>query len=118
MRTLAAIVLLALALLGADGWYRGTWESGGGGNSGKLNVRLTDQPELTFTFEGTEIKAKNVQAKTDGDKVEVVFDYVMDGEMQGTLTGTRTGASYEGKYTAATKSGDVVDGGTFKLKAE
>ena len=118
MRTLAAIVLFTLALLGADGWYRGTWEGGGSGNGGKLNVRLSEQPELSFTFEGTEIKAKNVQVKTDGDKVEVRFDYVMDGEMQGTLTGTRTESAYEGKYTAATKSGDVVDGGTFKLKAE
>jgi hypothetical protein len=125
MRILAAVPLLAFALTlnAADlaGTYKGSW-TGGAGANGDFRVVLTPgesdawKADVTFTFNGDEVKTKIVSVKAEGSKIEIVYDFDLGGNaIRSTVTGTVKGASLEGTYVSkAVADGSPVDEGTFK----
>ena len=119
MRSLSALLLVAIALLAADGWYKGKWESQDGSSSGALNIRLEPKPEVTFTVDGSNVTGTIVDSKVDANAIEITFDYSYEGsDSRAILKGTRNAGVLEGTYRSSPKAGgEAVNTGTFKVTA-
>lgn len=87
------------------GKYAGTWQSGDGAAGGKLKVAVKAEgdkwtAEASFTYQDAEIPTKLKSMKVEGAKVELVFEWAVDGNtnastMRGELTGDKLQGTYE-----------------------
>ena len=121
MRLLILCFALTLALLAAGiaGTYKGSYS---GAASGDISVTLKQgddgawKSEVTFTYDGQDIKTKVTSVSVDGSKVKVVYEFDLDGNaLESTITGELKGNTLAGVYhTKATSDGSAVDEGTWK----
>ncbi len=100
------------------GRYVGKWQSGPD-SGGALRITLKPAEaggwaaEASFTFEGTTIPTTMKSAKVDGAKLQLVFDWVLDGTKgQSTLTGELSGDKLGGTYQTIT---DNPSSGTWSV---
>lgn len=125
MRTLILFLTLALTPLIAQsvaGSYVGTWS---GAASGDFRLTLTPaagdawKADVSFTMGGEEYKTKVVSVKVDGNKLDVTYQYSLQGnDLQSKVTGELKGKTFEGTYKATTVGdGSAVDEGTWKASA-
>jgi hypothetical protein len=127
MRVVFLVFALAVVLFGAGvaGTYKGSY-SGSSGASGDILVKLTQadggdwKSEVTFTFNGQDIKTKVTSLKVDGSKVKIVYEFDLDGTgLESTITGELNGTALAGDYhTRAVADGSAVDEGTWKGTAQ
>lgn len=116
MRTLA-LFFAAWLCFAADvaGTYKGTWS--GGAASGEIRMKLdsagngTWNADVVFTLGTDEVKTKVTSVKVDGAKVEVVYQFDLQGNtLESTATGQVTDKTLEGAYkTKAVADGSPVD---------
>jgi hypothetical protein len=117
-----ALVLLAAGLAGT---YKGSY-SGSAGASGDIVITLQQaddgewKSEVTFGFNGEDVKTKITSVKVDGVKVRIVYEFDLDGNgLESTLTGELNGTTLAGEYhTRAIADGSAVDEGTWKGTAQ
>ena len=93
------------------GNYAGKWTSTAD-TSGGLNLTLKqDGPgpwiaEAMFTFDGTEVPTQVKSVQVDGARVQLVFDWVVDGTAgQSKLTGELKGDKLLGAYESSGAAG-------------
>jgi uncharacterized protein involved in outer membrane biogenesis len=101
------------------GEFSGQW-NGENGASGALKLKFTlgkDSvwtSEATFTFEGVEVPTIAKSLRVDGDKIEVVFAWEVQGTAaSSTLKGKRNGDELEGTYDSTTA--ERAAAGTWKV---
>ncbi len=118
---IAAICLFsAVALADVAGTYTGKYEGSNGGGDISLTLTPSDgghwDGKASFSMSGGEVKCKIISVKVDGDKVEVVYEFDLDGNaLRSTIKGTLKGSTMEGTYeTKAVADGSGVDSGTWK----
>lgn len=124
---LAAILAIGLVDLPAQdklgpGTYKGTYTGAGGGG----DIHLTLKPdgkggfsaEVGFTIMGEEVPAKITSMKVDGAKIEMVYDFDLQGaKLQSAMQGTLSGKTLTGTYKTSA-DGAAVDEGTWKTTAQ
>lgn len=127
--TLAAIAAMAIGaveLAGEDklaaGTYKGTYNGGAGGGDFHLTLKPgaggAFTAEVGFTIMGEEVPGKITSLKVDGAKIEMVYDFDLQGaKLQSAAKGTLTGKTLEGTYTTSA-DGSAVDQGTWKTTAQ
>ena len=76
--------------------------------------------EVTFTYDGQDIKTKVTAVSVEGAKVKVVYEFSLDGNgLESTITGELKGTTLAGEYhTKSTADGSPVDEGTWKGTAQ
>lgn len=89
------------------GDYAGSWTSSAGAG-GKLRLKLKQEgpawtAEAAFTFDEAEIATKMKSVKVDGAKVELLFDWDIQGTPgQSKITGEAKGNQLDGTYESKT----------------
>ncbi len=103
----------------APGTYAGSWTSRATASAGKLTLAFTAEAldSATFTYQGQDVKTKPISLIKDGDHVEFVFEYTLDGNvLRSTMQGNVTGKAVAGKYKSASADGTTpVDEGTWEV---
>ncbi len=125
MRKLIGLLLFAVLMLSAAdvaGRYSGTWS---GSASGDFRLTLTHagddwKAEVTFTMGGEEVKTQMKSVKVDGNKVNLVYQYDLQGtQLQSAIVGELKDKSFQGTYKATTvDGGEDVDEGTWSATAQ
>ncbi len=125
MRFLMLCVALTFILFAAGfaGTYKGSYS---GGANGDISVTLKQaddgawKSEVTFTYDGQDIKTKVTAVSVEGAKVKVVYEFSLDGNgLESTITGELKGTTLAGEYhTKSTADGSPVDEGTWKGTAQ
>jgi len=118
---LTLLVLLSLTLSAAEleGRYTGDWT--GGAAAGDLRLTLSRageewKAEAVFTLGGQEVATIMKRVKVDGDKVEVEYEFDLQGnKLKSTLTGKLDGQTLSGKYNTVDSGGGAVDEGSWKV---
>jgi hypothetical protein len=121
MRRLALLFFgLLCPLLGAipPGTYIGTWS---GAASGEFRMKLTTgddgklNAEVMFTMGTNEVQTKIVSLKVDGDQLNVVYQYDLQGtKLQSDVRGELKDNTLSGTYKATlVNEGTAVDEGTW-----
>ena len=95
------------------GNYKGTW--GNGTDSGQLRLKLAQDggswtAVCTFTYEDAEIPTKTKSISVNGQKLELVLQWEMQGSageshMTGELNGTKLDGIYETKTATDSSNG-------------
>ena len=123
LRCLAALVLLVGLISAADGIgagdYKGSWAGANGGGDFHLSLTADGKGGLTgtvgFTINGTEIPGKFTTLKVSGSKIEMAYDFDLEGnKLTSAATGSLKGKFIEGTYKT-TAGGQGVDTGTWKV---
>lgn len=125
MRTtlLLFATLLGLAAADAAGTYKGSW-SGAGNGDFRLKLEHSGsgdwKADIVFTMGSDEVKTKVKSVKVDGSKVDIVYDFDLQGNaLESAVTGQLTGKVMEGTYkTKTVADGSPVDEGTWKVSAQ
>jgi hypothetical protein len=127
MRVLIFCLALAAVLCaaGVAGKYKGSY-SGAAGESGEIQVTLKQsddgawKSEVTFTYDGENIKTKVKSVTVDGAKVKIVYEFDLeDNGLESTLAGELSGATLAGDYkTKAGEDGSSVSEGTWNAVAQ
>ena len=122
---LAAVLCLVATGAAADvaGTYKGSWS---GGANGDFRLKLEQTPggewkaDIVFTMGTDEVKTKIKSVKVDGSKVDIVYDFDLQGNaLESTVAGELTGKTMEGTYkTKTVADGSPVDEGTWKVSAQ
>jgi hypothetical protein len=120
MRALLLLLATSLALFAqVGGTYKGTFT--GGGASGDITFVLASdgaelKAEVSFGLGGETVKTKVKSAKVDGSKINIVYQFDLQGNMlESAVTGEVSGATISGEYhTTAVADGSAVDQGTYK----
>lgn len=101
------------------GKYTGEWK-GKEDSSGALRITFKQDDagawaaEAAFTFEGNEVPVKTKSLKVEGEKVEVVFEWQIQGTNgQSKLTGELKGNKLEGKYDS--NVAEAASSGTWSV---
>lgn len=101
------------------GKFTGEWK-GKEDSSGALRITFKQDDagawsaEAAFTFEGNEVPVKTKSLKVEGEKVEVVFEWQIQGTNgQSKLTGELKGNKLEGKYDS--NVAEAASSGTWSL---
>ena len=70
---------------------------------------------VVFTLGTSDVKTTIKRVKTDGDSVEIAYEFDVQGNLlTSTLSGKREGSKLDGKYRTVVSGGDdQVDNGTF-----
>lgn len=114
-----AVGLVGCIVAQAPGSYAGSWMSRANGGAGKLSLAFTTDAldSATFSYEGQDVKTKPISLTKDGDRVEFVFEYTLDGNvLRSTMQGNVTAKAVAGKYKSATADGTTpVDEGTWEV---
>lgn len=121
LASFAILLLLSLTLSAADleGRYTGDWT--GGAAAGDLRLTLSRSGEdwkceAVFTLGGQEVTTIMKRVKIDGDKVEVEYEFDLEGnKLKSTLTGQLDGQTLAGKYHTVDSQGGAVDEGSWKV---
>ena len=72
--------------------------------------------EAVFTLGGQEVATIMKRVKIDGDKVEVEYEFDLQGnKLKSTLTGKLDGQTLSGKYNTVDSGGGAVDEGSWKV---
>ncbi len=122
---LAAVLCIVATGVAADvaGTYKGSWS---GGASGDFRLKLEQttggewKADIVFTMGTDEVKTKIKSVKVDGSKVDIVYDFDLQGNaLESTVAGELTGKTMEGTYkTKTVVDGSPVDEGTWKVSAQ
>jgi hypothetical protein len=125
MRKFIGLVFLSVMLLTAAdlaGDYKGTWS---GAASGDFHIVLTHagddwKAEVSFSMGGDEVHTKIVSVKVDGNKLNLVYQYDLQGtQLQSAIVGELKDKKFEGTYKATTVAdGSDVDEGTWSATAQ
>lgn len=125
-RCLMATLFVAALLLAQDpikaGTYKGTWTGTTGGGDFHLTLQSDGKgglgAQVGFTIDSQEVPCKVLSLKTDGGKLEMVYEFDLQGnKLQSAIQGTSKGKSLEGTYK--TTAGDqAVDAGSWKVAGE
>jgi hypothetical protein len=118
------MLLFVLAGFCADrdlaGRYTGEWKSNSSGNGGALHITLDAAPdgswkcEAGFMLDGVEIKTATHQIKLQDSKLDVSYDFEVQGaNLRSHMTGEWDGSVFKGRYETSIIDGDAVDGGTW-----
>jgi len=130
MHRYAWLILFPLLLLGADpdfaGRYTGEWTSTGAGGGGAFHITLVPESnggwkcDVSFTFTGEEVKASSCTVKIEGTKLEMGYDFELQGNPLHTkLVGQWSGTTFDGNYeTAAGEGAESVDNGSWQVKRD
>ena len=80
----------------------------------------TWKADVVFTLGTDEIKTKVTSVKVEGNKINVVYRYDLQGTtLQSDVTGELTGNTIAGTYKATSVAdGSDVDAGTWKVSAK
>jgi hypothetical protein len=124
---LAAIVAIGLVDLPAQdklgaGTYKGTYTGGAGGGDFHLTLTADGKggfsAEVGFTIMGEEVPGKITSLKIDPAKIEMVYDFDLQGtKLQSAASGTLSGKTLGGTYKT-TAEGTAVDEGTWTTTAQ
>ncbi len=120
------MALISIAAFAQDklkpGVYKGTWTGPSG--AGDFTVTIKPDPkggltaDLSFTVGGEAAVGKVASAKVDGAKVEIVYDFDVQGtKLQTSTQGTLSGTTLSGTYKS-TAEGQTVDEGTWKTSSQ
>jgi hypothetical protein len=123
MYRLALLILLPLLCLpaadsGLAGRYTGDWKSNGAGGGGTFRMKLESASggwkcEVSFAFDGADVKTAMRTCKVDQSKLEAVYDFELQGNaLQSKITGQWNGKTFDGHYET-TAGSDAVDDGTW-----
>ncbi len=121
---LARLALFTIAILSfltaqVPGAYTGTWSSAANGGGGKLMLTFDAEAlsSASFSLQGQDVKTKPISIKKDGDSVEFVFEYTLDGNvLRSKMQGTASPLGVKGKYKSTTADGTTpVDEGTWEV---
>ena len=125
MRNLVFLLAAALCLSAeiAGGTYKGTWS---GSATGDFRIVLTPasagawNADVMFTMGSDEVKTKVTSVKVDGNKLEVVYQFDLQGtRLQSAISGELKDKLLEGSYkTTTVPDGGAVDEGTWKTSAQ
>ena len=123
---LLAFVLLAAAILTAalvPGVYKGRFQGETGGGDIKVELRGEGEAmkaEVSFTYEGREIKCNVVRLKTEGDTLDITYQFELFGlSMESAVQGELKGKELQGTYrTKSMANGDRVDSGRWQATAQ
>lgn len=123
MRTWGVFLLLLLAcsLPASDlaGRYTGDWSGGGAAGDMRLTLSRSGEEwkcEVVFTLGGAEVPTKMKRVKIDGDKVEIEYEFDLQGtRLISTLTGQLEGQTLSGKYHTVDSEKTSVDDGGWKV---
>lgn len=102
------------------GSYKGTW--GNGTDSGQLRLKLAQDggswtAVCTFTFEDAEIPTKTKSISVNGQKLELVLQWELQGSPgESRMTGELNGAKLDGIYD--TKTATDTSNGTWSTTRE
>src|SRR6476619_43034 len=111
------LLLLSCSLLmAADETYTGKWASSQSGSVGTLRMKLTPQPDVSFTLNGEEVKTKVSSSKVTGENFDLEYEFQAEGyklrsHVKGTIKDDKVKATYE---TTLLDDGSIVDSGTFE----
>ena len=105
------------------GTYKGSWC---GAANGDFRLKLEHTPggewkaDVVFTMGTDEVKTKIKSVKVDGSKVDIVYDFDLQGNaLVSTVTGEVTGKKMASTYkTKTVADGSPVDEGTWKVTAQ
>jgi hypothetical protein len=132
MRLLRVVALVAIAAMGAvallgqdklaAGAYKGAYSGAAGGGDFHLALKADGKggfsAEVGFTIMGEEVPGKITSLKVDGAKIEIVYDFDLQGmRLQSAATGTLSGKTLGGTYKTSAE-GAAVDEGTWKTTAQ
>ena len=116
------LLVLAGYCAGRDlaGRYTGEWKSNSSGAGGAFRMRLDAAPDGTwkceagFSLEGAEIKTTMRQVKLQDPKLDVSYDFEVQGaNLRTHMTGEWSGDVFQGRYQTTVVDGDAVDAGTW-----
>ena len=104
------------------GTYKGTYAGGAGGGDFHLTLTADGKggfsAEVGFTIMGEEVPGKITSLKIDGAKIEMVYDFDLQGtKLQSAASGTLSGKTLGGTYKTSAE-GAAVDEGTWKTTAQ
>lgn len=110
----------AAAAASLQGKYAGEWK-GQEESTGALKLSFKQDAagawtaEAAFTFDGAEIPAKTKSVKVEGAKVELVFEWNVQGTSgRSSLKGEFKGDTIEGKYDS--NVAEAASSGSWKVK--
>jgi hypothetical protein len=119
----AAILALAFVELPAQdkigaGTYKGNYTGGAGGGDFHMTLKADGKGgftgEVGFTIMGEEVPGKLTMLKVDGAKIEMSYDFDLQGaKLTSAAEGTLSGKTLGGGYKTSAE-GSVVDQGTWK----
>ena len=110
------LLLMTCSLLMAAGeTFTGKWASSQNGSGGTLRMKLTPEPEVSFTIGGEDVKTKVSSSKITGENFDIEYDFEVQGyrlrsHAKGTIKGDKMQATYD---TKSLDDGSVVDAGSF-----
>ncbi len=126
MHRIALLILFVLApLLAADkdlaGNYTGEWKSNGAAGSGSFRMSLRPQSdgtwkcEVSFQFEGEDVKTTMRTCTVAGSKLEASYDFELQATtLRSKITGQWDGKAFAGQYgTTVADGGDAIDDGAW-----
>lgn len=110
----------AAAAASLQGKFAGEWK-GQEESTGALKLNFKQDAagawtaEAAFTFDGAEIPAKTKSIKVEGSKVELVFEWNVQGTSgRSSLKGELKGDTLEGKYDS--NVAEAASSGSWKVK--
>jgi|SRR5271154_2813567 hypothetical protein len=122
MRSLILCAAFAAVLFaaGVAGTYKGSYT--GSAASGDIQVALKQaddgawKAEVTFTYDGQDIKTKIKSVAVDGAKVKIIYEFDLDDNaLESTIMGELKETTLAGDYhTRSPGDGSAVDEGTWK----
>jgi hypothetical protein len=126
LRWVLLVVLCAIAALAQDklapAVYKGTWAGPSGGGDFVVTIKNDGKggltADLSFTVGGEAAVGKVTSSKVDGAKVEIVYDFDVQGtKLQVSTVGTLSGKTLSGTYKSSAE-GQTVDEGTWKTTSQ
>ena len=126
VRVVLLLLVLAAAIFAQDkltpGVYKGTWAGPSGGGDFIVTIKPDAKggltADLSFTVGGEAAVGKVASSKVNGAKVEIVYDFDVQGtRLQTSTQGTLSGKTLSGTYKS-TAEGQAVDEGTWKATAQ
>jgi hypothetical protein len=106
----------------AAGTYKGTYTGGAGDGDFRLTLKADGKGGFTgdvaFTVMGEAVVGKITTLKVDGAKIEILYDFDLQGtKLQSVTAGTLSGKTLGGTYKT-TAEGTTVDEGSWKTTAQ
>jgi hypothetical protein len=109
------LLLTATVVFVAGETYSGKWASNQNGSGGTFKMKLTPEPDVSFTIGDQDFKTKVVSSKVTGDQFDIEYDFEAAGyhlrsHAKGTIKGDKIQATYDSKNV---DDGSVVDSGSM-----